>query len=182
MVNALRRRGLEEFITRPLMDLLPNEADYNTRDAKEIGELAKDKTEVTEKHRKAYATVRAIIKPNSACEAIISEADFDCDVQLFFKLFENQYLKTISISAAFNLVLLFNKPVDDSGDVIQAYIKHREIIYQMEQVKMDAALPDVVSRFTPAGGGTVRNFPLRYARKIALLRHQEEARHPMLRS
>jgi hypothetical protein len=158
MINALRRRGLEEFITRPLVDLLPNEADYNTQDAKERRELAKDKTEVTEKHRKAYATVRAIIKPNSACEAIISEADFDCDVQLFFKLFEDQYLKTTSISAAFNLVLLFNKPVDDSGDVIQAYIKHREIIYQMEQVKMDATPADVVSRFTPAGGGTARDF------------------------
>ena len=158
MINALRRRGLEEFITKPLVDLLPNESDYNTRDAKERRELAKDKNEVTEKHREAYATVRAIIKPNSACEAIISEADFDFDVQMFFKLFEDQYLKTTSIFAAFNLVLLFNKPVDDSGDVIQAYIKHREIIYQMEQVKMDATPADVVSRFTPAGGGTARDF------------------------
>ena len=56
MINALRRRGLEEFITRPLVDLLPNEADYNIRDAKERRELAKDKTEVAEKHYKAYAT------------------------------------------------------------------------------------------------------------------------------
>ena len=76
MINALRRRRLEEFITKPLVDLLPSEEDYNVRDAKERRELAKDKTEVTEKHRKAYATVRAIIKPNSACEAIISEARF----------------------------------------------------------------------------------------------------------
>jgi hypothetical protein len=104
--------------------------------------LAKDKNEVTEKHRKAYATVRAIIKPNSACEAIISEADFDCDVQLFFKLFEDQYLKTTSISAAFNLILMFNKQVDETGDVIQAYIKHRELVYQMEQVKQDEVPPD----------------------------------------
>ena len=142
MINALRRRGLEEFITKPLVDLLPNEEDYNTRDAKERRELAKDKNEVTEKHRKAYATVRAIIKPNSACEAIISEADFDCDVQLFFKLFEDQYLKTTSISAAFNLILMFNKQVDETGDVIQAYIKHRELVYQMEQVKQDEVPPD----------------------------------------
>ena len=90
MINALRRHGLEEFITKLLVDLLPNEEDYNVRDAKERRELAKDKTEITEKHRKAYSMVHAIVKPNSACEAIISEADFDCDVQLFFKLFENQ--------------------------------------------------------------------------------------------
>ena len=77
MINALRRRGLEEFITKPHIDLLPDEADYNIRDAKERRELAKDKNEVTEKHRKAYATVRAIIKPNSACEAIINEADYN---------------------------------------------------------------------------------------------------------
>ena len=142
MINALRRRGLEEFITKPLIDLLPDEADYNIRDAKERRELAKNKNEVTEKNRKSYATVRASIKPNSACEAIINEADFDCDIQLFFKLFEDQYLKTTSISAAFNLILMFNKQVDETGDVIQAYIKHRKLVYQMEQVKQDEVPPD----------------------------------------
>ena len=55
MVNTLRRRSLEEFITRPL--LLPNEADYNTRDAKERRELTKNKAEITEKHCKAYAVI-----------------------------------------------------------------------------------------------------------------------------
>ena len=35
MINALRRRGLEEFITKPLVDLLPNKADYNTRSTTE---------------------------------------------------------------------------------------------------------------------------------------------------
>ena len=90
MINALRRRGLDEFITKPLADLLPNQEDYNVRVAKARRELAKEKTEIMEKHCKAYATVRVIVKPNSACEAIISEVDFDCDVQLFFKLFKDQ--------------------------------------------------------------------------------------------
>ena len=91
-------------------------------------------------------------------------------------------MKTNLISAAFNLVLLFNKPVDDSGDVIQAYIKHSEIIYQMEQVKMDATPADVVTRFIPAGGGTARDFSLRHARRIALLWNQEAAQDPTIRS
>ena len=39
MINALRRRGLEEFITKPLVNLLPNKADYDTCDAKERREL-----------------------------------------------------------------------------------------------------------------------------------------------
>jgi hypothetical protein len=150
-VNTLRRKGLDQFLTKPLEDFLPNPRDYDDRDRKERRDFKADTEEVRVKYRQAYSTMRAIVKPNSACEAIIRDADLDCDVMLFFKLFSDQYLKTTSVSAAFNLILMFDKQPDETGDVIQAYIKLREIIYQMELVKEEKDGNTSDATTTPAG-------------------------------
>ena len=93
LVNALRRKGLDQFLTKLLEDFLPNPRDYDDRDRKERRDFKADTEEVKIKYRQAYSTMRAIVKPNSACEAIIKDVDLECDVMLFFKLFPINILK-----------------------------------------------------------------------------------------